>query len=696
MTGKRCLWPMLGCLSWFAGLAQAQTAAGPCPPVAGLVPSLDSSSAAPVERYLARAVAMNGLCEELMPAPFAWNQANDKTPCYTGGPPNDPASYNDSLTCRGLCNYPYCPANFAADVSLLVRLKASFVQFAASAWNSPERFLPGSEYLQAAAQTVRRINEEYDCAGLARPFIQASVLENADPGPVCGAPGTPCAAWMQPGPPGTNSGVNRVLIPPEVIAEFAAEMQADSVRTYYLDEAGQPRSGLKFRFSRLTYLFDNTSYTPDLTKLEGRMWLFYQAKTYLDLGYTSLHMGQPKVWGKLYPVMGEARAQALHQVAVLIGRIRRYARTTPGHANAALVLTAEPMSEVDNNGQHTVKLIDGTTAAGRDRYIFDFAMATMRARETSPALDDRANTNAGTSYQCPVVAPAALNTPACAGQFMATIDPCHGFNFLPDGGGATALGQAYASQLPYVVYFDHGNTILRKANGDLAPTGQLSPGNMGTWNWDDSGWFSAALSDACQADWLRFQFANVRSFSAAQLGFLAAPGRLINSLRVGLDLGPGLPDRPEAAVPDYRLAAHPAVAAAVAAAWEPTVPRVTLRATPGAGLSLGQCALSTFLHRTFRQLPAWRGAVANPDVTSIYSWRITGPRGPEPAVMGPVLTFFPTEPGEYTVTLQQDNMGLPVATHGIYSYRVPGVGAVAEVCLTRNERRAARRAAQAP
>ena len=677
-------------MPWHAG-AQAPEAAKVCPPVLGLYPHFDTSNVAPLTRYLARAVAMNGLCEELVPAPYSWNQANDKTPCYHGGPAHELASYNDSLTCRGLCNYPFCPVNFAADVALLVQLKASFVQFAASTWDAPERFLPGSAFLRAAAETVARINAAYDCAGLARPFIQASVLENINSGPECGD-GQPCKFWMRPGPAGTNSGVNQVPLPVSLITEFADEIISDSARTYYFDGAGRPRSGLHFTFSRLAYLFFGTNYSPDLTRLEGRMWLFYQASSYIDAGYTALHMGQPKVWGRLHQVRGDERARALHRVAILLNRIRRYAHARHPEADTQLILTGEPMTNNDVVGD-VVKLIDGHTPDGRDRYLFDFVLATMRPRETSPELDVRAGTNVGTNYRCPTIDPAALITTACAGQNMATIDPCHGFNFMPDGGGTTPLGFSYTRQLPYTVYFDHGETVLRKPSGALAPTGVLSPGNTGTWNWDDSAWFSAALSDACQADWLQFQFANVRSFTSPQLGFLAAPGRLFNSLRVGLDLGPGLPDHPEASVPDYRLAAHPVVAAAVAAAWEPTVPRVALNASTGTGRALGNCPDNHFFRRTFQQLPTWHLWVENPDATSIYSWFVSGPKGVEAIIIGPQLTFLPAIPGSYSIALRQENLGLPAATHGTFVSVVSNLPMATAECSTRAQRRAARRTA---
>ena len=685
------LYVLAGFFALSLGVVPRATQAQDCPP--GPEPSIRADDAQSLTRYLARAVAMNGMASQLVPAPFAWNTTPDGTPCYLGGPPNDPASYRDSLICSGLCNFAFCPSNFAADVDLLMRLRATFVQFAAGSWVSPEVFVPGSDYLRAVGQTTLRINQAFDCAGLPRPLIQASVLENVDASQTCAPPTVPCEPWLKPGPPGTNSGANYVPIPPGLITEFMAEIQADSARAHYLDAAGNPRAGLFFNFFRLAYQVNSNWYSPDITRLEGRMWLFYQAQTYIDLGYTSLHMGQPLVWGRLSRDSVAARTRGLQRVGTLMDRIRRYARSRPGGPRT-LVLLAEPMS-VNTPGEPViVKFVNGTTTDGRDRYIFDLEMATMRPRETSPALDERAHTEAGTDYTCPTIDPAALATRACTGQYMATIDPCHGYSYAPDGGGITPQGHYFASQKPYSIYFDHGETVLHQPNGDLVPTGKLTPDNYGTWGWDDSAWFSAALSDSCQADWLRYQYANVRTFSPSGLGFLAAPGRLFNNAHVGLNLGPGIPDQPAAGVPNYRLTEHPLVVAATLAAWEPTVPQPVLRVLPGAGLPVGQCADSRLFKRRFERLPAWRVAVQNPDATSIYTWRIQGPNATDLTLTGATLTYQPPAPGTYAVTLVQDNLGLPPATGGMRTFEVPAVPAVAGECFSRRELRALRRAAR--
>jgi hypothetical protein len=432
-----------------------------------------------------------------------------------------------------------------------------------------------------------------------------------------------------------------------------------------LNADGKPREDVKFNFFRLAYQYWGNFYAPDLARLEGRLWLYHNARCYLDLGYNSLHLGQPLVWGRFNGLPAAKQPAALHRVAQFVDRIRAYARTLPGRPT--VVLTAEPMSDAETGNRRLIKLADGRTPSGQDQLIFDFSMASMHARETSPLLDERVGgpqgTAFGTSYRCPDIDPNALATPSCAGQPLATIDPCHSYNFVPDGGGKTPLGYAYAEQAPYVVYFDHNNTVNRLPDGELRTTGALEPGTDGTWGWDDCAWFSKGLTDGCQADWLEYEMAHVRAIVNSR-GFLAAPGRLVNNVRVGLDRGPGRPNRPEASVPDYRLAAHPIVAAAVASAWLPTIPRPVLAAVPGGGIRQLALAGRKVLQRPHGHLPAWVFRVENPDVTSIYSWRIQGPAGNSFVLLGAHQIFYPPATGEYTVVLQQDNLGLPVATGG--------------------------------
>jgi hypothetical protein len=690
VVGRRSRWRRGLLLAVLGFAAQHGWAQSPCPPVG--FPTLDSASAVPVERYLARAVAMNGLADEIMPAPFGWNVTPDNTPCYRGGPPEDPNSYVDSLICQGRCTFQYCPANFEADVQLLVQLNASFVQFAAGIWDRPDQFVAGSYFLTAAGRTVARINAAYDCAGLQRPFIQASVLENIDESRTCAPPDTPCEPWMKPGPPGTNSGVNQVPIPAAVIEAYLDEMVSPEDRAYYLDATGRARQDLKFNFFRIAYQYWDAFYAPDITRLEGRLWMYYQARCYLDLGFTALHLGQPQIWARLAGRPAAERPAGLHQVAQLVAHIRAYARTLPGHP--ALLLTAEPINDPATNHRTLVKMADGRAATGQDQLIFDFNMASMHARETSPELDERVDgpqgTAVGTSYPCPVIDPHALATDACAGQPLATIDPCHGYNFIPDGGGKTSLGYVYSGQEPYVVYFDHDNTVNRLPNGDLRPTGVLQPGTDGTWGWDDSAWFSRGLSESCQVDWLAYEMDHVRSFSPSR-GFLAAPGRLTNNVRVGLPTGPGKPAHPEASVPDYRLAAHPTVAAALSRLWQPTVPNPTVTVVLAAGVSGPRCASSGVLKRHRSVLPAWVLQVPNPDVTSIYTWHIRGPQGPELVMTGTTQLFLPTQAGSYTVALQQDNLGLPARTGGRREVVLPGPFRVEAQCVSRAAARTAAR-----
>ncbi len=667
----------------FAATAGQPAVGQPCRPQ---YPFYDSTAFLNTARYLARAVAMNGLTDENLPMGVDWNRTPDGRRCYTGGPPADPASYVDSLTCNGRCTFAYCPVNFAADVALLVQLRASFVQFAAANWDRAERFVPGSDFLKAAAQTVIRINEAYDCVGLPRPFIQASVLENVDESRTCDPPATPCESWMKPGPPGTNSGVRDVAILPSVIEEFRNELHNPADSAYYLDENGHPRTKLHFSFPRLSYLFWRADYAPDATKLEGRMWLYYQATCYLDCGYTSLHMGQPKVWAKLHLVPAAQMPAALHRMGLFLARIRHYARQRPG--NLPLLLTAEPMTLYGSNDREIQHFVDGRDALGRPRLLFDFGMATMRPRETYPALDEAANP-VPNAFSCPDLDPLALTDGPCAGRPMATIDPCHGYNFGPDGGGVTPLGAQY-KQSPYVIYFDHGDSVAPLPGGGLATTGVLWPGNGSVWGWDDSAWFSKALGDSCQARWLTYQMRRVQAFSNSR-GFLAAPGRVTNNLYTGYNQGPGRPDQPELSVADYRLAAHPVVVAALAQAWQPTVPSPVVSVDAGEGIRQGQCPNSWLFHRRYRQLPAWTLRVSNPDPTSLYAWHLANGTGPDTVLYGTTQRFLPATAGSYSVVLYQHNLGLPPENRGVRRVPVLAASAVA-ICVSRKQARHGRRA----
>lgn len=662
-------------LSWLAGPAAAQSA--PCPPSPYL--QLTGTDSALLLRCLARTVAMNGLTDELVPQPVSWNRSQSGQLCY----PNDAVAasrpYDDSLSCAGLCRYVYCPRNFAADVALLVRLRATFVQSAAGSWELPERFLPGSTYLAAAGQTVADLNAAFDCAGLARPYVQASVFENVDPNQSCDPPTVPCQPWMKPGPPGTNSGTNVVPIPTAVIEEFRDELSASSADSaYYLDAAGRPRTGLHFNFFRLAYLFWQGAYSPDATKLEGRMWLYYQAICYLDLGYTSLHLGQPKVWARLVGQSGRGRQQTFQLMARLLGRIRSYAARRPGLP--PLLLTAEPLPN-GNGSNDIVPFANGTDSLGRARLLFDFNLAAMRPRETSPQLDEQANPHPA-GFRCPAIDPQALRGTACAGQSLATIDPCHGFNFGPDGGGISPLGLAF-TQTPYVIYFDHGPTIQRRPDGRLAQPDSLWAGNEGTWGWDDSAWFSKGLTDSCQAAWLRYELGHVQNFANSR-GFLVLPGRLYNNLSAGQ------PAHPEWGVPDYRLAAHPVVAAAAEQAWQPQLARPVLVVAPGQGVRLGRAA-GGLLHRRWLQLPAWTLHVENPDLTSLYTWQVRGPGGIQTGLHGKEVLYLPPVAGTYSIELRQDNLGLS-EFNGSRVIVLPGLPPAATELVDRSTARRGRQA----
>ena len=634
-------------------------------PAASPHPYIEYTPFAPIERYLARSITMLGLTDENTPAPFAWNSTPTGVPCFNNG------TYSPS-SCAGECNYQYCPANFNSDVQMLADLNASFVQYAASGWDRPQISDPSSSDYRAVQNTVTEINAAYDCRGLRRPIIQASVLEHLETGFICGTPGTPqCTQnWQQPGV-GANSQVRNIEIPAYVISAFSDEFSTADQQYYLI--SGSPKPNVKFDFQRIAWkISDDTDWCPDITKQEGRMWIYYQAKCFLDAGYTALHMGQPAFWGRLVrggclQITSAEKVARMHDIALLMGRIRVYAQTRPNIP--FVVLSAEPFG----NGCPTqvVKFEDGIVN-GKSRLIFDYNMTTMRPRETTPALDVRHQT-ANCNY--PEIDPNFSSAlPSCGNKLMATIDPCHGFNFIPDGGGQIPLNnRLYDDHTIYSVYFDHGPCVLANSWSQPNipfPANTLYPGNEGVWRWDDSGWFTAALDANCRAEWMSYQLRNVRSFTNSK-GFLTVPGRLFNSYFAGEKFG--ITDPLFLGVKDYRMASEPRVVNAIRTAWQVSVPVVTLEVVPcGGSTAWGTCKVKTGTTIDIfpKKMPLLKMVVTNPDVTSIYTWHIQGPNGWAVFTRGSSREFEPPVAGNYTIGLRQDNLGLPASTGGSRSYIV--------------------------
>lgn len=159
----------------------------------------------------------------------------------------------------------YNPTHRSQDINMLVDLNAKFIGRATGLW-SEEDFV-NNGYFAACANLIGDINNHYDNAGKSRPIIQAAIFESVSPF------------------------VNTVTIPSYVAQKFGI-----SVRNFNYDSMlysdgryvnefgifnGQPRS------------------IPDITKSETRMWFYYLATQYIDIGFEAFHMGQVEKMAEL-------------------------------------------------------------------------------------------------------------------------------------------------------------------------------------------------------------------------------------------------------------------------------------------------------------------------------------------------------------------------------------------------------------
>ncbi|MEJ7662136.1 MAG: hypothetical protein WKG07_22500 [Hymenobacter sp.] len=94
------------------------------------------------------------------------------------------------------------------------------------------------------------VNQQYDCARLRRPLIQASVFTEV-----------------------VSKAIEGVMIEPRVIQIFASEIANEGKTNIYFGSNGIALTSKSFSFPDMTYRYwDGYSASLDVTKIEARMW----------------------------------------------------------------------------------------------------------------------------------------------------------------------------------------------------------------------------------------------------------------------------------------------------------------------------------------------------------------------------------------------------------------------------------------
>lgn len=450
-----------------------------------------------IERYLARAVKMTGLV-----------QFNTQGTCW--GLPDPPHFSTPGVNCEppyDLCYAYYCPEQYAEAIKMLVGMNAQLVLRATTAWYSEEQFVPydmdtdstnGRGLWGRSKQLIVDINAAYDCAGLRRPIVQAGIFESV------------------------GKGIEKQLISPRVIELLREEIEqlpADQ-QSRYLHHDGSPKEGVKY--DRMLMLQDTilpVKPQMDISRIEARLWVLFQAKTFIDFGYKSLHLGQ------YYLMSREEEKPRYGALYKLLNTIRDYA-----NAKGSFVLIA---------GEN----LNLPVAKVEDYLLFDYEMRAMRPREiSSPPVK-------GDVEGCDILPDPNFfeGTPCENARYPAYIDPCvvhggvNGGTIIGTGGRHPLGGEV--EQQPYLIYFDFGPGSAYYEDGGMAYGNKCSvpaydfmgraavryPPDFYTylvWGYDDQRWFGYELDRSCRSFWLEDNQCNWRLRHSPH-GFIQIPGLIV-------------------------------------------------------------------------------------------------------------------------------------------------------------------------
>jgi len=540
-----------------------------------------------ITRYLARSANM-----EFM------DRFNLVTTCW----PYNEIPVDAIVNCDPPYNYCasfYCPDVYCESIKMLVDAKIQFIARATSFWFREKNLKPRDNSwphplpYEQAEQLVIDINAAYDCKKLRRPIIQAGVFE------------------------GYSNTESVVKIPRYAIEALKDEMSSEEL-TYYSSEE---RNFIK---SRIVFDPDDVQYGDrsfvNITKIEAKLWFYYQATTFIDFGYKSLHMGQ-------YPVYARDD-KGYFQLDRLLKLIRDYAESN----NSFVIMNGEA-----KGGAASAKV--GST----NRLLFDFDGRSMRPREkaTPEFPGDRGCTDP--------IGESVFDEMPCSNElYPAVVDPCVIDYFGGSTGGISPRGCTY-DQVPYFVYFDFGGGLLLDEKGcpDWEKIGKPTQQNK-VYGYDDTRWFSELLSSDCQGAWWDYYYCDRRNYHGGH-GFLQVPGILDLTMKENVACvdDPVLDSRGK-----FVLSDHDGLKNSIISTLE------TEKAKLGYSLIAWQGGCFAFFK------------VKNPDCSSTYSWHIRLSNGQWlPYNYGQQRAIWVSQPT--TVYLRQDNLGLqPDYTYGVYQQSI--------------------------
>jgi Secretion system C-terminal sorting domain len=553
-----------------------------------------------IEPYLARSIQMDLLPTLLLNQNTAGNYSINYTTV-----PNSTAPCTNP--CSQDCRYSYCCSKYNEDINMLADINAAYVfstgyyEDNLSAWGGSDvdhdpRFGTNGTFIELMKRIPRDINLAYDRKSLRRPIIDAFLAEDIkDPVPYDKVLGGRIRTSLR--TTAQLPSIDDVKIPKSVITFFRDnDFMTNAERDYYLP-GGVPSDVLRFDIDNVTWT-ENLGFVEipgnppvsydrhiDVNKIEGRMWVYFICKQYIDMGYTSINFSQADFFYEhdlnspisvligltnLNQTQREANnliysndvKRGMMNLYKCCQNVRQYA-----FENGKFLLMWNQSTRMD----YAYKLVNGqyikdTYSDGHFKYIFDFNSSALRVREVDDAhLNVGRNLLSPTTSQPPMLE-SEFNTkiPTCATSCIkAVADPGSGVNYEINGSGnsprpwrnldnTTLPNGFYYEKQPTHVYFDGGGgrggtynegrrTGLSKECTNWSGADQdgtfsnIGIDNAGAWGNDDSRWFyefrnSIGLDnrDACVVEWLTYNYVNIRKFDYSDhTSFMNLPGRIM-------------------------------------------------------------------------------------------------------------------------------------------------------------------------
>lgn len=566
-------------------------------------PMIDNTCFAGIQRQIARNVAANGLVELIYPKTCYGYVPAGATVYDVNNIPAPDVEVN-CVKPYDRCYTRYCPNKYSEAIKSFITLKASMISRVVDIWGNQGEVIPGSLFYNKLKQVVIDVNAAYDCAGLRRPVIQGTILEHF------------------------NQEAASVPIPCEIITAFANEIPILH-RSIYLDANGNCRN-VNFSSSRLAFGPGHHINSPDITKIEAKMWFYYLAKMYIDFGYTSIHMGQFNIWSGNDP-------DYVHTKAILT-KIRNYAASK----GSFILLTNESKIPYKFPGTAT--------------FIFDYGSQVLWPTEQPGAGPSLPCSNPTGNY--------LAGTPCANDPFKAVIDNCV-ISHNPNAAGFSPLNGCFMPYLPFTTFFDFGMENITQPPG----VATANPPQL-VWGWEDTKWFTTKITPACRSYWLNDAICRMRTYNNG-FGYMYIPALI----PLPMPENRGKHDSAINPTADgvYFMADEPAVLEAVKNKLTPPA-SLGINIVEQCTGNLGPC-FDAGLFKV-KQQKYYRLSVVGGDCITTKTWHIKNPDGSwQPFSNGDSRDFYPPQDGIYTIYLRRDDLSWP-ATNGSFTYERTGAFSV--------------------